>query len=136
MFMVNSVVFRADELPDWTQLLFVVIPMAFLAAVWLLSWKLSNTGNPDVKFACKTGLHVCYVLFAAALFILAVPTWVSNLEEAGHITMGDAALYTAFLISIVFVIWNVAGLIFSVCWHFTKKRKEMSEMDRMKLEDL
>lgn len=136
MFLVNSIVFLADEMPDWTRLLFALIPMAFLIAVWLLSWKLSNTGNPDVKFACKSVLHVCYVLFAAALFILVVPTWVSNMEEAGHIALGDASLYTAEIIAVFFVIWNVAGLIFSTCWHFTKKRKEMSEMDRMKLEDL
>lgn len=136
MFLVNSIIFLADELPDWTQILFALIPMAFLVAVWLLSWQLSNTGNSDVKFACKAGLHVCYVLFAAALFILVVPTWVSNMEEAGKIALSDASLWTAGIIVGYFVIWNVIGLIFSVCWHFTKKRKEMSEMDRMKLEDL
>lgn len=135
MFLVNTLMIDGGKHPGFE------LGIAFLGAVWLIgvllmAWKLSDTANPDVKFLCKTGLHICYIQFVTVIFIMAVPNWVSNMEEAGNIALSDASLYTAGIIAMFQMIWNVVGIVFSVCWHFTKKRKEMSELERMKLEDL
>lgn len=124
MYLVNVIDFEINQQAIWQQLLFALVPILFVFAVWMLSWKLFNTNKPNVKFGCKAGLYGCYILFAAALFVLVIPITVSNLVESGTIAPADASIYTAVLISVTFLIWNVIGLACAVAWHCKKAEKK------------
>lgn len=134
---IPSIVFDSGNYNELLILILeVVIAIAWLAAAFFCSWKASETKNPDVRFCCMAGLYGCYILLACAIFVLDCPIRVANLVKYGNIGIEDSAIWTAGLIALTFTVWNIIGLVVVVCWHFTKKRKEMSEMERMKLEDL
>ena len=140
MFLVNtlpSIIFDSGKYNELLMLILEVgLSIAWLLTAFFCSWKAAETKNPDTRFCCMAGLYGCYILFACAIFVFACPIGVENMVENGTIGIEDSALWTAGIISVTFAIWNIIALIGVVCWHFTKKRKEMSEMDRMKLEDL
>ena len=136
MFLVNTLVLDGGSAPGWLLFLEGAAMILFLLTVWMLSWKLGSTNNPDVRFGCLAGLYGCYILGAAVLFVCIAPGVAAGLVERGVIVAEDAALYTAFIISLVFAVWNILGLGTVCAWHFKKKRSELSEMDRMKLEDM
>ena len=137
MFMVTTIALEGGAMENAGWLfLEMALAVAWLITAFALARTASVTTNPDTKFGCMAGLYGCYIVFAAVMFIFVTPISVGNMVESGFIAMEDTSLYTAIIISITFAIWNIIGLVAVICWHFTKKRKERSEMERMKLEDL
>ena len=118
------------------QLLWMGCVIGFPLAVWIMSILVSNSPGRNTRLLCGAGLYLCYVLAACTLFIVVAPYYSSKLVQNGMIVAADAAMYTAIMISIGFGAFNLLILGAAVMWHIKKSRKEMTELDRMKLEDI
>ena len=125
-----------DSLPEWQLILLIAFEGSLVLAVWLLSMYFARSSSSKTRLFCGTGLYLCYILGACLVFIMAIPTSVENLVESATIPLADAPLCTAVLISVVFAIFNLLALACVVGWFARKGRTEMSELDKMKLEDL
>ncbi len=125
-----------DSMPEWLWMLLIACEGGLVLAVWLLSMYFARSSSPKTRLLCGAGLYLCYILGACFVFIMAIPTSVENLVESATIPLADAPIYTAVLISAAFAIFNLMALACVVGWFARKGRTEMSELDKMKLEDL
>ena len=85
--------------------------------------KLTDTANTTVRFAMTTILMVLYTLF---------------LEGFVYLMKDDPIikdnLYQSIVVGIALI--NFAVLIVAICYYFVRKKRKMSDVDKMKLKDL
>ena len=117
------------------EYLLVAGEILFVAALLIIVGRWLNTKNPKEHFWLAVAMYVLYIIFMCAIFT-GLPSMAVQLLERGAIEGMTVHEATSFLYILFFALINSLILIIVVAYHCSPKRKEMSEMDRLKLNDL
>lgn len=108
----------------------------FVMLVWGLSLKMTRTDSSDTRFYCGMGLYGCYLVGSNAIYLYVFPNTINRFLELGTITMEDTAICSILLVITTVFGLNLLGIAAVIAWRRSQKRKELSALERMKLEDM